>query len=103
MWGGEIRTGKEVLEVGTVVYHGSNAKLKYFEDKGVPESTCFFRDMRGTSTDHMYRVTITKARTVGCYGYEEVRFNPSSDNCIVEYVGVNYSKLDAPVRLNIID
>ena len=58
--------------------------MRRLEFKGFPESTCFFRDIRGSKDNYYYKITITKARTVGCYGEEEVRFNPMSSVCKVE-------------------
>jgi hypothetical protein len=103
MWGNEQRTGKEILKAGTELYHTSSKKLNYFNSYDFPESTCFYRDMRGNSEYHCYRITLLIDKTVGCYGSEEVRFNPTKSNCKVEYVGVGYSQIETPVEISIVD
>ena len=103
MWGGETRTDRVWMDAGSVFYHQSATKLEKFHDFGVPESTCFFVDMRGNKTDYCYRVTLLSGRYVGCYGAEEVRFNPALGKVLVEYVGKNYSKLDSPTTIPVVE
>ena len=82
MWGGENRTDRKTLEKGAVLWHNSPKKLKYFEEKGIPESTCFFTDDRGNGK-YRYQITLKKDIVVSYFGSEEVRFDPSSEKITV--------------------
>lgn len=102
MWGGEEKTDSKILEPGTILYHYSYDPIKYFQSMGIPESTCFFVDERGNKDYNCYQVKILKRIKVGCYGYEEVRFDPSKGKCEICQIKVDGIPCE-PKKIQIID
>ena len=87
MWGGEERTDRRLMKKGTKLYHNSDTKLKFFESKGYPESTCFFTEDRGNGK-YRYIIETGFDRKVSYFGEEEVRFDPRKEDKIIE-IGTN--------------
>lgn len=94
MWGGEERTERKPMPKGTILYHNSDTKIKYFEEKGFPEATCFFTEDRGNGK-YRYQITTGLDRKVSYFGDEEVRFDLRKEDSIIELgTGRNVSVID---------
>ena len=85
MWGGEERTDRRKMLKGTILYHNSDKQIKYFEEKGFPESTCFFTNDRGNGK-YRYQITTGFDRKVSYFGEEEVRFDLRKEDIIIELI-----------------
>lgn len=98
----EEKTGSGILPKGTKLLHTSDTKLLQFREK----ETCFFTDDRGTG--YIYLVTLLEDVEVEYYGYEEVRFEITSNNIQIQYMGyrgkskvTNYEYKDYTLPINI--
>jgi hypothetical protein len=88
MWGNEERTDRKILAKGTQLWHNSDTQIRYFEEKGIPESTCFFTEDRGNGK-YRYLITLKKDVMVSYFGPEEVRFDPTTEKIAVMEIGTN--------------
>lgn len=90
----ETLTSREILPTETILYHFSEDKITEFRAK----ETCFSTDDR--TFGHTYIARLTKPIQVSRYDSSEVRFNISSDNCTIQYIGKTYTKYTGILKVN---